>query len=429
MNADHLARHKDFVFLTTETLWETDKDGRFSFISQKGLLGRTENEIIGKRPHELGLCPSDTPTTPFLAQEPVHEAEIWAHDKNGHLRCLIVSALPRESHEGWQGARGTCRDVTEIEIRDTALANARMKDRIVGHIVRILRDDLSPEREFEAAAKALTLTLDADGCVIYRRNDEGWDAIAHYGEALPAAMTVLSNAIMNRGDATQITSKGVEWMVSRTQVHRKVNGAVAAWRQPREKPWTADDVSLIEAVANQVGMTWAQLEKTETLAERAERDPLTGLLNQRAFAEQVSERLSHGNQGHGAALVALDLDYFKAVNDHLGHQQGDAVLRQVSAVIEKAVRGGDITGRTGGDEFLLWLERTDRTGAEAAAKRILEGIGTIADSLPKLPQRLGISIGIALVRQGDTLADLIRRADATMYKAKHGGKGRVEVVE
>jgi len=422
-------RLNEFALLSPECMWETDHEGRFTYVS-RGLNGWSQQEMLGRLPHELGLSANDSANTPFHAQDIMHTREWRVHSKSGKPRTLSISALPLRNHDGqWCGVRGVARDVTDIEIRDMALANARMRDRIVSHIVHILRDDLPPERELLAAAKSLTLTMQADGCQIYRRNKEGWETVAHYGDEAPGSIVILSNAIMNRGDALKTVSGGNEWLVCRTQVHRQVNGALAVWRKPAEREWTADQTSLMEAVADQIGMTWAQLTRNEQLTERAERDPLTSLLNQRAFTEQVTERLQRHAGANEAALFALDLDNFKAVNDHLGHQKGDEVLKAVAEILQQSIRTGDLAGRVGGDEFLLWLDRVDDEGAKSVASRILAELNKLADSLPPLPRRLGISIGIAPLEANDTLAELIRRADATMYKAKHDGKGRAELAE
>lgn len=422
------SRLHEFALLIADCLWETDAEGRFTYAS-RGLAGWSATEMVGRCPHELGLASNDTANTPFHATDITHTREWRVWGKNGHARTFSVSALPLRNHDGqWCGARGVARDLTDIEIRDMALANARMRDRIVSHIVHILRDDLPPERELLAAAKSLTLTMQAEGCQIYRRHADGWETVAHYGEEAPGSVLILSNAIMNRGDALQTLSGGNEWLVCRTQVHRQVNGALAVWRRPAERAWTADQVQLMEAVADQIGMTWAQLARTEELTERAERDPLTGLLNQRAFTEQVNERMSRlqGEQAQ-AALLALDLDNFKVVNDHLGHQKGDEVLKDVAEALQKCIRPGDLAGRVGGDEFLLWLERADEASAQSVSERILAELATLSAALPPLPRPLGISIGVAPYESNANLNTLVRRADATMYSAKHQGKGRVEI--
>lgn len=424
--ADSRTRFKELLDLSSDYVWETDRTGRFTFISERGLLGWSTNEAVGKRAHELGLVAVDALTTPFLTQTPVHEAQLWLKDRNDELRCLLTSALPKFDATGsWQGARGICRDVTEEQQQGAQLASARTRERIVSHILRVIRDGLSPEREFEAAARALTHALSADGCAIFRHDKEQWHEVAHYGAQLPPASFVLCQATLNRGDALKLDTEGREWLACRTQHHRAVNGALVCWRSNGQRHWGADELRLVEAVAEQVGVVWAQVRAQEALIERADKDGLTKLTNQRAFAEAARQRLERGSPG--AVLLNIDLDNFKTINDHLGHGVGDDVLKKVATLLERSIRGGDIAARVGGDEFLLWLERTDSEGAKAVAQRVIEGIGALAASLPDLPKKLGASIGIAPVHAGDTFASLMKRADETMYKAKHSGKGHAEV--
>lgn len=426
--ADSRARYKALLDLSSDYVWETDRAGRFSFTSAKGLLGWSATEIAGKRPHELGLTAVDALTTPFLTQQPVHEAQLWLKDKQGNLRCLLTSAQPVFDTAGaWIGARGLCRDVTEQHDNAAHLATARTRERIVGHIVRIIRDGLSIEREFESAARALTHALSADGCAIFRRGDKGWELDASYGEAMPESTRSYCERCLQRGDTLQVSDETQEWLVCRTQHNRTANGAVMVWRSLRGQSWQTEELHLLEAVAEQIGLVWAQINVAEKLLERAERDGLTHLYNQRSFTEQVQQRLLSGHGGEGAVLVNIDLDNFKTINDHLGHHTGDTVLQQVGKAMEACIRGGDIAGRVGGDEFLLWLERTDSAGAEAVAQRLLAAIAAIADALPALPKRLSASIGIAPVHVGDTFKSLLQRADETMYKAKHSGKGHAEI--
>ena len=418
-------RFKDLLELSTDYVWETDHAGRFDYVSDTGLLGWNNSEIIGRRPHELGLVATDALTTPFLTQTPIKDAELWLKNKTGELRCLQVSARPRQdATNAWIGARGICRDITAQHQHESQLAAARMRERIVRYIVRIIRDDLSPEREFAAATRALTLAMSAEGSAIFRRRGEDCEIISHYGGEVPSAAKVLCRATLNRGDALQLDGEGHEWLICRTQHNRIANGALAIWRKPRGHSWTPDENKLIESVAEQLGIVWEQLRMHEQLQERADKDGLTKLTNQRAFADAVRQRMERHSRG--CVLINIDLDNFKVINDQLGHNVGDDVLRRVAALLEHSVRPGDIPARVGGDEFLLWLERTDEAGAQTVATRIIEGVQEIGHTLPELPKKLGASIGIAAVHETDTYTSLLQRADATMYKAKHSGKGRAE---
>ena len=180
--ADSRTRFKELLDLSSDYVWETDRAGRFTFISARGLLGWSAAEVVGRRPHELSLTAIDALTTPFMTQTLVREAQLWLKDRAGNLRCLLTSATPRTDAAGqWLGARGICRDITEEQQQGAQLASARTRERIVSHIVRVVRDGLSPEREFQAAARSLTHALSADGCAIFRLTQEQWQEVAYYG--------------------------------------------------------------------------------------------------------------------------------------------------------------------------------------------------------------------------------------------------------
>lgn len=427
--ANSRTRLKDLLSLSAEIVWETDRGGRFCLISSDGFLGWATDDVIGKRPHELAFTSSDKLATPFLTQKAVSEAKLWLPDKDGQMHCLSISALPLFDDDGaWTGARGLCRDVTAEQEQAVALAAARLRERLTSHITRIVRDDLSPEREFASAARSLAHALSAEGCAVYRFVDDRWQLVSSFGADVPTSATVLAQATLNRGDALMLSGGGHEWLVCRCQYQRKVNGALAVWRAPMHGAWQAEEAHLIEAVAAQVGLVWAQIGIQESLSDRALKDGLTGLLNQRAFSEEMAERFARAHTSHTAAvLMNIDLDNFKTVNDHLGHQAGDDVLKAVAQVLKDCTRPGDVVGRVGGDEFVLWLDRITADDAVTVGNRIIAGISKIADALGALPKTLSASIGVAPIEAGDTVASLSKRADATMYQAKHSGKGRVTV--
>lgn len=166
----------------------------------------------------------------------------------------------------------------------------------------------------------------------------------------------------------------------------------------------------------------------EVLFESARRDALTGIANRRVFDEQIKSKMESARRSSRALTMAsMDLDHFKQINDNLGHQQGDQVLRQVAAVMDEAVRSTDLLVRMGGDEFLLVMEDTDQKGARILAERICLAIDQLeiwADSETKL----GVSIGLAPWEKNESLDAWMERVDDILYHAKAGGRSRVNIV-
>ena len=157
------------------------------------------------------------------------------------------------------------------------------------------------------------------------------------------------------------------------------------------------------------------------LQQRVETDPLTGVLNHRAFQERLAGELDRVPEGHTLALLAIDIDRFKTLNDTYGHWSGDDALRTVADALSSTLRPGDVLGRMGGDEFMLILPGTDSDTAQGVADRLRRAV--VAERAD-----LTISIGISLypthTREQDAL---MRFADGAMYWSKRDGRDRCSV--
>jgi len=180
------------------------------------------------------------------------------------------------------------------------------------------------------------------------------------------------------------------------------------------------------------GSLETSLQKLKTLEERLVRqayhDPLTRLPNRARFIERVTE-VATGNLHHDGSFAVLfvDLDDFKTVNDSLGHDAGDALLVEVGRRIGGSLRPGDLAARLGGDEFAVLVHRVDdQAMAEAAAHRFLETL-TKPMSIAGHATRVSASIGVAIGTRGDDVTSLIKGADVAMYNAKAAGKSGVAV--
>jgi diguanylate cyclase (GGDEF)-like protein/PAS domain S-box-containing protein len=165
-------------------------------------------------------------------------------------------------------------------------------------------------------------------------------------------------------------------------------------------------------------------ELEEQLSHQAFHDPLTSLANRALFLDRVSNALERSRRTFvRVAVLFIDVDDFKTVNDSLGHAAGDELLVGVSACLRDAVRDADAVARLGGDEFAVLLEGVDAGQAEVVASRLLESLDTpvVIEGSEIFPRA---SIGIALGGAGASASSLLREADAAMYDAKSAGKGR-----
>jgi two-component system chemotaxis response regulator CheY len=165
-------------------------------------------------------------------------------------------------------------------------------------------------------------------------------------------------------------------------------------------------------------------EAHETISRLAATDELTGLSNRRHFNENFTKAMSSAKRYHfNLSLIIADVDKFKLVNDTYGHSTGDQVLKLFATTIRSVARMEDITARWGGEEFILLLSHTPLDGAAVLAERIRSGFA--AESRAEMSFIVTASFGVVELRSGEDAEDLIRRADAALYRAKEEGRNRV----
>ncbi len=170
---------------------------------------------------------------------------------------------------------------------------------------------------------------------------------------------------------------------------------------------------LLNVVINVVG------ELQQTLQQQANTDPLTGVFNRRYFESVLAVPPAPPQQD---ALLLIDIDHFKAVNDRHGHAAGDAVLRALADTVRRRTRRDDLLFRTGGEEFALLLRNVD----ERQATQIAESMRVALETARLLPgERITVSIGISLRPHGAPVDDWIKRGDVALYEAKRAGRNRV----
>ena len=193
--------------------------------------------------------------------------------------------------------------------------------------------------------------------------------------------------------------------------------------------------ALVDDAGGVVGTQWIVRDMTERkkfeqqLLHMASHDHLTGLRNRRSFEQALELRLAEMRRGKGrGAIVWLDLDDFKEVNDTLGHRAGDEVLVMLAEQLNKQVRESNMLARLGGDEFAILLAEVTEEEAETAAARILSAINSFTYVLEGRSIRLSASVGVVTYPgHGTTVEELLANADLAMYHAKDSGRSRVHV--
>ncbi len=189
----------------------------------------------------------------------------------------------------------------------------------------------------------------------------------------------------------------------------------------------AAELKLLRLLADQLAVAIQNARDYREKIEQAIRDPLTGLLNHRAFQERLGSELARARrEGYEVALVALDVDHFKPINDRCGHAVGDEALRACAHTISASLRASDIAARVGGDEFMVAMHGTSVSEAEEVVARLRSALASI--TIGPTRETLTISAGIAMYpRAAEYQADLMRFADGAMYWSKSRGRDRVSV--
>jgi diguanylate cyclase (GGDEF)-like protein len=187
----------------------------------------------------------------------------------------------------------------------------------------------------------------------------------------------------------------------------------------------------LAALLGALVLVWSRSERMQELARQASQDPLTGLKNRRRFEEDLRAELARSRRyAVPGALLMLDLDHFKRVNDTLGHPAGDRVIAEIAAVLRRRTRETDVLARLGGDEFAIVLPRCDLDEAQEVAGEIATAIRERMREERDVPS-ITASIGIAPFGPGRQLSfeSILVKADAAMYEAKGSGRDAVRVFD
>ena len=298
---------------------------------------------------------------------------------------------------------------------------------------------------FQLDLEAGALRLDAAGSVA-RRFATALDGTVVRDNATPCSEAVL------RREAVYVEDATVDPRCAQLHQLAREHALRGAWSTPiiasdsitvlgtisvfAREPGHPDDEHrrIFSLVAHLASIAIERKEFENRLALEFMHDPLTHLPNRLLFLDRLSQAVARGQRTHAdVAVLFLDLDRFKNVNDSLGHDAGDELLVAVARRLEGVLRPGDTVARFGGDEFTILCEDLPHEAARARAVEIAQRLLTSVDrpfAVRATETFIGISIGIALTATGDETPDeLLREADAAMYHAKETGRGRAEVFD
>ncbi len=198
------------------------------------------------------------------------------------------------------------------------------------------------------------------------------------------------------------------------------------WREEGSRP-SDDELSSLEHVATNVGPAIENARRFREARKLADLDALTSLHNRRYFHDTLAREVARAHRyDRQLALVVLDIDDFKAINERVGHLSGDAVLAQLAERVRSVVRSADIACRVGGDEFAVILPESALADAEQLYRRLQFAVSTKSTGPA---ERLHLSAGIAELTREDDAISFFERADEALFRAKQTGKGQSVAAE
>ncbi len=395
-----------------DALFTLDAQWRFTFVNSKAeaILQRSRHDLLGNDhwqmfPEAVGTA-YDTEYHRALRDNAVVRFDTQFESTG---RWYDVHAQPLTGAEG--GLSVYFRDISERHTAEAELRESEMRFRSVT----------------ESATDAI-VAANADNRIVF------WNSAAEriFGHAPSAAigqhLTMLMPPHLHAHTATlKRTASGAFRLANEVVEAEGVRRDGTVF--PMELSigtWGSGQSAMFTAIIRDITQR-KQLE--EQLAYQAFHDSLTGLANRTLFHDRVERALARAMRGGHVAVMFIDLDDFKTVNDSLGHSHGDALLSAIATRLQRATRGCDTVARLGGDEFAVLLEGMTSDGdADVVAERITSALDTPVQ-LEMREVLVSASIGVAHAHAGETTDELLRNADVAMYHAKGRGKGGTTVFE
>jgi diguanylate cyclase (GGDEF)-like protein/PAS domain S-box-containing protein len=445
---------------------DTGEEGRWRYVSAKieAILGFTAEEWSADPTlWARQLHPEDRERV--LALEPDEEFNAWGdplpHEyrmlhRDGHTVWVRDDALLVHDELGRGRWHGVLLDITDRKLAEAASERSAAQHAAVARLGEHALERVAIGDLMQEAVSTVTEMLGVDGAVIAELTSGGdsFELRAVCGEprlgldgrlvaggvSAQAAQTVLVGdpvvvpdwATEERFKRQEITGEGdVRSTLTVLIGDRERRYGVLASYAVGPRDYSPADIDFVQSLANVLGDALERQSTEDAIQHRALHDPLTGLPNRVLFLDRLEHALARlaRQRAARAAVLFVDLDNFKLVNDSLGHQVGDELLAAVAARLRQAIRPSDTVARFGGDEFGLLLEEvSNERGAIAMAQRLATVLARPFE-LEASEHFVTASVGIALAEGGEQAADLIRDADAAMYRAKERGRARYELYD
>lgn len=399
-----------------------------------GLVGRPIDEVLVHSQDDL--LPAESGGGPWMMLDAasLDRAVMVTRQREVDHEVLVIA----EASARWQA-------LADLRRRYALADRTRTRLQLVMDSAIALSSATNEDRLAEILADTTARAYRAEESTVYLHRPDGTTTVAAgrsplHGAVDLEALIALVNAphqvrkIVGEAEAEALIpglgaamrQAGVHSLVAAPLHHEEIDfGAFVSWFH-HDRTFDDEAAPLAEALANQAAQALATLRLQARLAHAATHDEVTGLPNRRLLEAELGDIIGTST----CAAIFIDLDGFKSVNDRLGHQAGDRMLRDAGRRILGAVRADDLVARYGGDEFVLACPVTDPAVAMEIAERILDELRGDPEH-PAVASPLRASIGVAVAAEGSRLLaeQLIRRADLAMYRAKSAGGDRVVLAD
>lgn len=444
-------RWRHLVSLATDLAFETDEDGRIVFVVPDMALGWPSGALTGQ-PADLLLADdgANDGFNPFRVTEDVRRRRCWLRRSDGTLAMMAVSASPIRAPGGTiHGSRVTAIDIGDLDRPPSAIGNRLRHGDVLDQVLTRVAQETEVDRMMDVALWSMMHALDAEGAAVLASlsEDAGIELIHECGPG-GLAITELAGQLLEGNPAEPRSGTNPDGRIVLTIAcpsRFSATAGLAVWRGSGGSAWAYEELKLAASATGVVRMILDYEAMLQRMAEQARTDPLTGLLNRRAFMEEIERHLVRLDRDPApGTLMFVDVNSFKSVNDRFGHAAGDAILVTLAEMLRRLVRPSDLIARLGGDEFAIWMSGADHmTAAERANDLCKSAPDAFLSSMTQPPPDwpvgigqggvgqgdVGLSIGIATRASGsmETAHDLVKRADLAMYEVKRGGRGHWRV--
>jgi diguanylate cyclase (GGDEF)-like protein/PAS domain S-box-containing protein len=420
------ARYRSLYEHVPNGVYQCSADGRLKAVNPAlvRMLGYREPSQLYALPGMVSLYRDAAHwaalTRELSADGAIHNVETLMQRADGTSLVVLESAWVIRARDGQiEGIEGTLSDISARKSAEQAMFAAKERAQVT----------------LQSIGDAV-ITTDREGRIDYMNpvaeRLTGWQSQDARGERLPAVMRLHDERADGEAGANAVDHPLWRCLAEGQTVH-SADYSMLVNRQGHEIA-IQDSAAPIRDRAGQIAgavVVFRDVTKERrlkrALAYQASHDALTGLINRRELDNRLAEALRTAHEQQGPhALLYMDLDQFKRVNDACGHGAGDRLLRDITGLLQGQVRAGDTIARLGGDEFGVLMQHCTAAEAEAIAENIRQSIQDYRFSWDQHTSRIGVSIGVVEINaESQNVATLLSAADIACYTAKEGGRNRV----